>query len=635
MTKHFLAVCLCIVTLSGCQSTNQSSRPESTDNQPGLASPSRVGEEAKDPALNRRYSSAEDQRLRAILRRAQQAHQNTKTAQATNLLADANVNGRASALQDAFFRLSAKIYSRQGESQAAALALMSIQSPLAMDVPIFLQTCMALNELQCFLQAQVIAQQITDKHPQEEQDRLWLTLMNAKEPPSLERSSNAPGQNQSLGSQLAKIQSLGLNTAKVQRISQDWRDLQNTIASAGSVTQAQQAWRRWQDAHPKHPAVKQPPTLLRQLSNFSPPKISVLLPLSGRLNTVAGAIRDGVMTGYFADLKVQQELNSAATNMAFIDSNNQNAASLFDHALAASTDVIVGPLIKSKASDLLELQRDRTAARATSQPSIVLLNQVSQTLPTKQNRHVYQFAAAIEDEAITLADHLKAQGHLRLMVVTNGETWSQRAKKALKDTWNGPLAEASFQQTKEVTNVVGVAMGVDASQKRREQLAALIEEDLGFLPRGRKDLDAVVAFTNSLESKALVPALKFHFAENLPVYGTSQTARGNDLKELGAFQVTELPMLAQPTKLTEQMTTTLQLGNNSLIELYALGLDAYRLATWSHWLKQNSAVLAGNQEIQLNFASGNLTLGLGGVVQRKLQITTIARAKKNHQIRGN
>jgi outer membrane PBP1 activator LpoA protein len=248
---------------------------------------------------------------------------------------------------------------------------------------------------------------------------------------------------------------------------------------------------------------------------------------------------------------------------------------------------------------------------------------------------VYQFAAAIEDEAITLADHLKAQGHLRLMVVTNGETWSQRAKKALKDTWNGPLAEASFQQTKEVTNVVGVAMGVDASQKRREQLAALIEEDLGFLPRGRKDLDAVVAFTNSLESKALVPALKFHFAENLPVYGTSQTARGNDLKELDAFQVTELPMLAQPTKLTEQMSTTLQLGNNSLIELYALGLDAYRLATWSHWLKQNSAVLAGNQEIQLNFASGNLTLGLGGVVQRKLQITTIARAKKNHQIRGS
>jgi len=215
------------------------------------------------------------------------------------------------------------------------------------------------------------------------------------------------------------------------------------------------------------------------------------------------------------------------------------------------------------------------------------------------------------------------------MVVTNGETWSQRAKKALKDTWNGPIAEASFQQTKEVTNVVGMAMGVDASQKRRDRLATLFEEELEFLPRERKDLDAVVAFTNSLESKALVPALKFHFAENLPVYGTSQTARGNDLEDIAFFQVTELPMLAQPTKLTEQMTATLQLSDSSLIELYALGLDAYRLATWSHWLKNNSAVLPENRVIQLNFASGNLTLGIGGVIHRKLQITTIDRADKN------
>jgi outer membrane PBP1 activator LpoA protein len=635
MTKHFLAVCLCIVTLSACQSTNQSSQPEGTANQRGLGAVLQAEDGAKDRALNQRYSSAADQRLRAILRRVQQALQSRRAEQAASLLAGANVNDRAPELQDAFFRLSAKIYNEQGESQAAALALISIQSPRAMDAPIFLQTCMALNERQCFLRAQIVAQQINGKFLQEEQDRLWLKLMNDQEPLTLERTSAAPKQSQNLGAQLAKIQTSGINAAKVQRISQGWRDLQTTIAAAGSITQAQLAWQRWQRTHPEHPAVKQPPTLLRQLSNFSPPKISILLPISGRLNTVASAIRDGVMAGYFADLKVQQEPNSTTTNMVFIDSNKQNAAGLFNHALAADSDVIVGPLIKSKASDLLELRRNLPPATATSQPSIVLLNHVSQNLTPKQNRHVYQFAVAIEDEAITLANHLKAKGHLRLMVVTNGETWSQRAKKALKDTWNGPLAEANFQQAKEVTNVVGMAMGVDASQRRRERLVTLIDEDVGFLPRGRKDLDAAVAFTNSLESKALVPALKFHFADNLPVYGTSQTARGNDLKELAAFQVTELPMLAQPTKLTKQMTATLQLQDRSLIELYALGLDAYRLATWSHWLKNNSAVLPNNQVIQLNFASGNLTLGLGGVIHRKLQITTIARADKNRQSRGS
>ena len=628
MTKHFLAVCLCIVTLSACQSTNQSSRSEDAGDRRGLASPPRA-DDARDPALNKRYSNAEDQRLRATLRRVQQALLSSKTEQAARLLADTNVNDRAPQLQDAFFRLSAKTYNGQGYAQAASQALMSIQSPLSNDASLFLQTCMALNEVQCFLQAQVLAQQATGKYPQEEQDRLWLKLMNAQENPTLEQASPAPTRSQSLGTQLAKIQTASVNAAEAQRISQGWRDLQATIAAAGSVTQAQQAWRRWQETNPEHPAFKQPPTLLRQLSNFSAPKVSVLLPLSGRLNAVANAIRDGVMAGYFADLKVQQRSNSSATNIAYIDSNNQSAAGLFDQALAASSDVIVGPLIKSKASDLLDLQRNLPADTANSQPSIVLLNQVPQNLSPKKNRHVYQFAAAIEDEAITLADHLRAQGHLRLMVVTNGETWSQRAKKALKETWNGPIAEASFQQTKEVTNVVGMAMGVDASQKRRDRLATLFEEELEFLPRERKDLDAVVAFTNSLESKALVPALKFHFAENLPVYGTSQTARGNDLEDIAFFQVTELPMLAQPTKLTEQMTATLLLSDSSLIELYALGLDAYRLATWSHWLKNNSAVLPENHVIQLNFASGNLTLGIGGVIHRKLQITTIDRADKN------
>lgn len=628
MTKHFLAVCLCIVTLSACQSTNQSSRSEDAGDRRGLASPPRA-DDARDPALNKRYSNAEDQRLRATLRRVQQALLSSKTEQAARLLADTNVNDRAPQLQDAFFRLSAKTYNGQGYAQAASQALMSIQSPLSNDASLFLQTCMALNEVQCFLQAQVLAQQATGKYPQEEQDRLWLKLMNAQEHPTLEQASPAPTRSQSLGTQLAKIQTASVNAAEAQRISQGWRDLQATIAAAGSVTQAQQAWRRWQETNPEHPASKQTPTLLRQLSNFSAPKVSVLLPLSGRLNAVANAIRDGVMAGYFADLEVQQGSNSNATNIAYIDSNNQSAAGLFDQALAASSDVIVGPLIKSKASDLLDLQRNLPADTANSQPSIVLLNQVPQNLSPKQNQHVYQFAAAIEDEAITLADHLRAQGHLRLMVVTNGETWSQRAKKALKDTWNGPIAEASFQQTKEVTNVVGMAMGVDASQKRRDRLATLFEEELEFLPRERKDLDAVVAFTNSLESKALVPALKFHFAENLPVYGTSQTARGNDLEDIAFFQVTELPMLAQPTKLTEQMTATLLLSDSSLIELYALGLDAYRLATWSHWLKNNSAVLPENHVIQLNFASGNLTLGIGGVIHRKLQITTIDRADKN------
>lgn len=613
MTKHFLTVCLCIVTLSACQSTNQSSAPEDRARHPGRVAPAQVGD-TEDAALNKRYNSKKDQQLRTLLQRAQRALENNDTNQAAALLAGASVEDRAPMLRNAFLRLSALIYSRQNKPEAALQALLAMQPPQPIDVPTIGQTCLTLGDIQCFVQAQVLLQQLNGKYQQTEQDSLWLELMEAAQTPALMATQN-------LGTQLRK---LGINTAKIEEISTGWLDLQVKVASAGSVTQAQKAWQHWQKKYPEHPATRRPPTPLRQLDTFSPPKISVLLPLSGRLNTVANAIRDGFMAGYFADLYVQREESLAPTHVVFWDSNSASVSDLFDKTVANGSNVIVGPLIKSKASDLLNIRQNVSPSAAGSQPSIVLLNQVAtRDVPSENNRHVYQFAAAIEDEAVTLAEHLKAQGYLRLMVVTNSEPWSQRAKKALKDTWSGPLVEANFQQVKEVTDVVGAAMGVTASQLRRDRLAALIAQDLEFLPRARKDLDAVVTFTDSLGSKALVPALKFHFAENLPVFGTSQSARGSDLVDLASFQISELPMLARPTDLTEQMAATFQLSGNPLIELYALGLDAYRLATWTHWLRNNGAVLPENKTLQLRFASGNLTLGMGGRIHRKLQIKTI------------
>jgi outer membrane PBP1 activator LpoA protein len=563
----------------------------------------------------------------------QQVLQNDKPEQAADLLLKINVDDSAPALQDAFFRLSALTYNRQGEFHAASEALMVIRSPLPTDASIIRETCLALGEIACFVQSQLIVQQGNDNYLQQQQDKLWLELLNAAEPTALELPSLASQGTYRLGEQLTKIPTSSAKAAKIQRFSQGWRDLRVTIASAGSVAQAQRAWQRWQARNPDHPATRQPPTFLRQLDNFSTPKVSVLLPLSGRLSTIANAIRDGVMTGYFEDLDLLQGANSKPVNVAFIDSSSQDAASLFNQTLKNRSDVIVGPLIKAKAAALMEIQQNTASAAPKPQPSLVLLNQIADSSASRNNPNVYQFAAAIEDEAITLAEHLRSQGHLRLMVVTNGEIWSQRAKKALTETWQGPLVEADFQQTKEITDVVGLAMGVADSQRRREYLAKRINEEVEFLPRGRKDLDAVVTFTNSLESKALIPALKFHFAENLRVYGTSQTARGSDLKELATFQVTELPMLAQPQELTERMTSTLQLKDRSLIELYALGLDGYRLATWAHWLKNNSAVLPENKVIQLQFASGHLALGLSGRIHRKLVITTIDQTNKNRRIK--
>jgi hypothetical protein len=89
-------------------------------------------------------------------------------------------------------------------------------------------------------------------------------------------------------------------------------------------------------------------------------------------------------------------------------------------------------------------------------------------------------------------------------------------------------------------------MGVSDSQQRREQMAKLLDEELEFLPRERKDLEAIVAFIDGLQSKALVPALRFHFADELPVFATSQTARSQDLDELANFPHRRTTPTGQP-----------------------------------------------------------------------------------------
>ena len=123
-------------------------------------------------------------------------------------------------------------------------------------------------------------------------------------------------------------------------------------------------------------------------------------------------------------------------------------------------------------------------------------------------------------------------------------------------------------------------MQVAASHGRRDEISNIIGEQVEFLPRARKDLDAVVAFTNQVESRALIPALRFHFASELPVYTTSQATRGDAMTELAGFQLTEMPLFAEPTPVHAALIDAFATRQSSQADLLGLGFDAYRLATW-------------------------------------------------------
>ena len=117
-----------------------------------------------------------------------------------------------------------------------------------------------------------------------------------------------------------------------------------------------------------------------------------------------------------------------------------------------------------------------------------------------------------------------------------------------------------------------------------------------FVPRRRTDVDAIVAFVGSVQARALKPAMAFHFATEIPVYATAQatgTATSAELTDLDGFRLTELPWLVYPSTLRSDVDAAFSLVRSALAPLYALGVDAYRVADRADLLTADGGGLFG------------------------------------------
>ncbi|RZV49037.1 MAG: hypothetical protein EX270_13275, partial [Pseudomonadales bacterium] len=286
-------------------------------------------------------------------------------------------------------------------------------------------------------------------------------------------------------------------------------------------------------------------------------------------------------------------------------------------ALTDGAEVLVGPLLREQVEAFAELSTFAEVPR-------LVLNYLSPpgTTPAfaadnlAQTSPLYQFGIAIEDEIASLASHVLLQGPERLLVVYSKARWSQRAFDAYTQSWPHPVTPAEFADIKGLTGAIGEAMQVAASDTRKNQLANILGTPLEFLPRARADIDGVVALTNQVEARALVPALRFHFADQLPVYATSQTLLGEELNRLEGFELTEMPLFGSPDEKLDKFSAAFELPESPFAELYALGYDAYRLATWL-------PILTPDSQVAMPAATGYLWLEPGGKFRRDLTVSRI------------
>lgn len=349
----------------------------------------------------------------------------------------------------------------------------------------------------------------------------------------------------------------------------------NQYSSAG-IEPTLQAWRKDYTGHPAEqsiiPGLQEHAPLARELTG----RIALLLPLSGKTANQAAAIRDGIMLAH--------SLNALSENDIMVyDTDSGPVWEKYQQAVMAGADFIIGPLLKSRISEL--------ASSGQLTIPVLALNQTDQDIGISQP--LYQFGLNPEDEAAQAAQRAYLDGHRRTVALIPEGAWGERLLQAFTNTWHatgGTLlaVERYPAHTVDFSKQLTHALGIDESKQRYKALVRLLGRKIVFEPRRRQDVDAVFIVAFPREARLIRPQLQFYRAGDLPIYATSHIYTGVPRPErdsdLNTIHFCDMPWTLGETGdsvlLRSKISELWQTRADRYQRLFALGIDAYRVIPW-------------------------------------------------------
>jgi len=351
-------------------------------------------------------------------------------------------------------------------------------------------------------------------------------------------------------------------------------------------------------------------------SNIKPERIALMLPLSGRLEEVSKAIQNGFLYAYYEDnvnqnpaLDVKLEIIDASTDVNEFDLQ-------YRQAIKNGADFIVGPINK----ELVE----RLQTEGKLKVPTLALNYGDESKPSNSN--LYQLGLRPEDEAKQIADYALAQGKHHAIILAPDSSWGKRLHQAFKtrfEALGGHVVGSETYPSKKSDYAVSIKklLNVTTSNLRKSMIQQVIGQSVKFEPRRRQDVDMIFVAANSRQAKLIKPQLKFHHAQDLPVFSTSHISSGNanvnDDRDLNDILFVDIPwMLNNENNMDYQNISNLWPdSSNRFSRFFAFGIDAYRLIPSLRRLKINP-------QKSLIQHTGVLSVDNKGRVKRSLLMAT-------------
>lgn len=412
---------------------------------------------------------------------------------------------------------------------------------------------------------------------------------------------------------------------------QGWLALAKTIRLKQSRLQEQyQALVNWQAIWEFHPAVNELPKeleILSQLPKNRPKNIIIALPFSGPLAPVSNAIKDGLLAKYYEYKENQDDQDSAQytenqpdshakkgeapsteITISTYDTNSSNFTDLYNRNLPENS-IIIGPLKKETLAELLNRQEVPVKTLA--------LNYVSEE---KTVKNLYQFSLNPEHETAQIAERMALDKLHRIGMLAPENDWGLRAFDAFtiaSQKHHGTVVEGAFYGAQNTLSAaVAKMLATDQSKQRARTIRQITGLRLESTPRRRQDIDAVFMVAKAGIAKQLKPLLSYHYANDLPVYATSQVHDLEDssrTRDLNGIMFVDMPWsLSTSGALRHQLESHFPQNAARYSRFYAMGIDAFQIAPRIELLTQVENSLIEGQ-------TGELSITLNNTIQRHLQ----------------